>query len=207
MTPKPIVYVVDDDPSVRRSLRRLMDSIGLTARLFGGAEEFLAGYDREQPGCLVLDVRMPGSSGLELQDELAARSIEVPIIFITGHADVPMSVRAMKAGAIEFLQKPFSEQALLDAVYNAIAKDAARRKEREAREDADGRVKDLTTRELEVLRLVIAGKPNKAIATELGISEATVKVHRGRVMEKTGVESVAELVVLAQRAGLTTTKV
>lgn len=207
MTPKPTVFVVDDDSSLRRALQRLMESVGLPAQTYAGAAEFLAQYDSDRPGCLVLDVRMPGSSGLELQAELAARGIDLPVIFITGHADVPMSVRAMKAGAVEFLQKPFSEQALLDAVFSAISQNARHRQERTEQKEVHRRLADLTAREREVLGLVVAGKANKEIAAALEISQATVKVHRARVMSKMQADSVAELVVLAQRAGLPTTKV
>jgi two-component system response regulator FixJ len=201
------VFVVDDDPSVRRALTRLLRSVGLAVDAYPGAQEFLDAYDPARPGCLVLDVRMPHISGLELQQALAQRGVELPIIFITGHGDVPMSVRAMRAGAIDFLPKPFHDQDLLDAIQRAIARDAELRAARAVRSAVVRRVALLTPREREVLVLVTAGKMNKQIAAQLGASEKTIKVHRARVMKKMGADSVAELVVLAQTAGLCTTKV
>jgi FixJ family two-component response regulator len=199
------VFVVDDDPSIRRALTRLLRSVGLAVDAYAGAQEFLDAYDPARPGCLVLDVRMPHISGLELQQALAQRAVELPIIFITGHGDVPMSVRAMRAGAIDFLPKPFHDQDLLDAIQRAIARDAELRAARAVRVDVLRRVELLTPREREVLVLVTAGKMNKEIAAQLGASEKTIKVHRARVMKKMGAESVAELVVLAQTAGVCAT--
>ena len=199
------VFVVDDDPSIRRALTRLLRSVGLAVAAYAGAQEFLDAYDPARPGCLVLDVRMPHISGLELQQALAQRAVELPIIFITGHGDVPMSVRAMRAGAIDFLPKPFHDQDLLDAIQRAIARDAELRAARAVRVDVLRRVELLTPREREVLVLVTAGKMNKEIAAQLGASEKTIKVHRARVMKKMGAESVAEVVVLAQTAGVCAT--
>lgn len=197
-----IVYVVDDDASVRRSLRRLIESIGLTVQDFPGGPEFLGEISPNDPGCLVLDLRMPRMSGLELQQALADRHIELPIIFMSAHGDIGTSVRAMKAGAVDFLEKPFSEQHLLDTIQKAIQHDSQARAARMRRDDALGHVARLSSREREVLALVVAGKMNKEIALALGITEVTVKVHRGHVMEKMGVDSLAELVVLAQLAGV-----
>jgi RNA polymerase sigma factor (sigma-70 family) len=196
------VYVVDDDPSVRRGLRRLIESVGRTVETLDSAQEFLQKYDRERPGCLVLDVRMPGVGGLELQERLAEEGIEVPIIFITGHGDVPMTARAMKAGAMDFIQKPFNEQELLDAISRAIEKDHELRRTRGDRARVMRLVESLTPREREVLMLVVTGKLNKEIAAQLGITEKTIKVHRARVMEKMQADSLAQLVLLAQMTGL-----
>ena len=191
------VFVVDDDADLRESLGWLIESAGLRVKTFSTAEEFLAGYEPEEPCCLVLDVRMPGLSGLDLQEELTRRGVPPPIIIVTGHAKVPMAVRALKGGAIDFLQKPFSDQALLDRVRQAIDLD---RRTRQARAE-DAKVvtllSRLTPREREVMDLVIAGKPNKIIADDLGISPKTVEIHRARVMEKMQAGSVAELVRLA----------
>lgn len=207
MNAGPTVFVVDDDPSIRRALMRLMQSVSLPSETYGSAQEFLDAYDPARPGCLVLDIRMPQISGLDLQQMLAARGIEIPIIIITGHGDVPMCVRAMKAGATDFIQKPFHEQELLDAIQCAIRRDAELRGVRSQREDVARRVAELTPRERQVLSLVAAGKMNKEIAALFGISEKTIKVHRARVMEKMRAKSLAELVVLAQAVGLSTTKV
>jgi RNA polymerase sigma factor (sigma-70 family) len=201
------VFVVDDDASIRRALTRLIQSVGLAAEAYPGAQEFLDAYDADRPGCLVLDIRMPRLGGLDVQEILANRGIELPIIFITGHGDVPMSVQAMKAGAVDFIQKPFRDEDLLDAVRRAVARDAELRAARAQYLDVTRRVERLTPREREVFALVAAGKMNKEIAAQLGASEKTIKVHRARVMDKLRVESVAELVVLAQAAGLNTTKV
>jgi two-component system, LuxR family, response regulator FixJ len=201
------VFVVDDDPSVRRALMRLLQSVNLACETFPGAQEFLDAYNPAQPGCLLLDIRMPHISGLDLQQMLASRGIEMPIIFITGHGDVPMSVRAMKAGAIDFIQKPFSDQDLLDAIQRALVLDTKLRKDRVRRDDVARRVAALTRREQQVLELVASGMMNKEIASKFGISEKTIKVHRARVMEKMRAGSLAELVLLAQTAGLSTTKV
>jgi len=196
------VYIVDDDPSIRRALQRVIESVGLAVKRYASAEEFLDKYDPAQAGCLVLDVRMPGVSGLDLQETLAAKDINLPIVFITAYGDVPMTARAMKAGAVDFIEKPFNEQELLDAINRAIEQDAEFRREHTEHTDAQHRVAKLTPREREVLKIVVTGKANKEIAAELGISEKTVKIHRARVMEKMQADSLPELVVLAQRAGL-----
>ncbi len=203
----PSVFVVDDDPSVRRSLRRLIESVGLNVDTYATAQEFLDKYQRGQPGCLVLDVRMPGLGGLELQERLATDKLQIPIIFITGHGDVPMTARAMKAGAVDFIQKPFNEQDLLDAISRALETDAQQRKTRAEQDHVMSLVDTLTPREREVMMLVVTGKLNKEIAAQLGITEKTIKVHRARVMEKMQANSLAELVLLAQVAGLCTAKV
>lgn len=202
MSTEPTVFVVDDDPSIRRGLRRLIESIGLAVEEFASGDEFLQRYEPSGPGCLVLDVRMPGLSGLDLQEALAARKIRIPIVFLTGYGDIPMTARAMKAGAVDFIPKPFNEQALLDAIKRAIEQDAQTRLERAEREDVLTRVDKLTPREREVLTEVVTGKPNKQIAATLGIAEKTVKIHRAAVMHKMRADSLPELVLLAQKAGL-----
>lgn len=198
---QPIVFVIDDDDSVRRSLERLLRSVGLDAQTFSTAREFLAEGLPDRPCCVVLDLRLPGPSGLELQESLTRAGIDVPIIFISGHADVPSSVHAIKAGAVDFLQKPFSDQALLDIIHGALRRDRAARQERAEIAGIRQRFDTLTPRERDVLGLVIQGRLNKQIAGDLGISEKTVKFHRGRVMEKTQAGSVAELVRQADRLG------
>jgi RNA polymerase sigma factor (sigma-70 family) len=197
--PAPIVFVVDDDPSVRRAIKRLVESVGLHVELFGSASEFMGSSHPEAASCLVLDIRLPGISGLDFQRELAEANVPIPIIFITGHGDIPMSVRAMKAGAVEFLTKPFRDQDLLDAIQAALEKDRARR-EREAdlavlRE----RSESLTPREREVVDMVVVGKLNKQIAAEIGTTENTVKVHRSRAMEKMQAQSLADLVKMMEK--------
>lgn len=194
-----VVYVVDDDASMRGALDNLVSSVGLEARLFASPQEFLQSKRPELPGCLVLDVRLPGISGLAFQQELAKIGIALPVIFLTGHADVPMSVRAMKAGAVEFLTKPFHDQELLDAIHAAIERDRARRREAAHLAALRARYDELTEREREVMKLVVTGRANKQIAAELGLSEVTVKVHRGQVMRKMAAKSVAELVRMADR--------
>ena len=198
----PIVFIVDDDRNVRDSLRRLLTSVGLVAQVFDTAQAFLTASRPEAPSCLVLDVRLPGLSGLDLQRELAAADISVPIIFLTGYGDIPMSVRAMKAGAVEFLTKPFREQDLLDAIRHAIERDRLARAERRELAELRHRYGLLTARERDVMAGVIAGLLNKQIAAELGTSEVTVKEQRGHVMQKMQVGSVAELVRAAARLGI-----
>ncbi len=198
----PVVFIVDDDPSVVRALRRLMRSVGFRVQAFASASEFLAANRPDAPSCLVLDVRMPGLSGPALQEALAADDIHIPIVFITGHGDIPMTVRAMKAGAVDFLPKPFSDQQLIDAVNEAIARDTEDRRERAGIAVIRERVESLTPREREVLPLVVSGMLNKQIARKLGTSEKTVKVHRSRVMAKMQAESLADLVRLAQKVGI-----
>ena len=199
---KPIVFIVDDDRDVRDSLRRLLTSVGLIAEVFDTAQAFLTARRPDAPSCLVLDVRLPGLSGLDLQRELAAADISVPIIFLTGYGDIPMSVRAMKAGAVEFLTKPFREQDLLDAIRHAIDRDRLARAERRELAALRHRYGLLTPRERDVVAGVIAGLLNKQIAAELGTSEVTVKEQRGHVMQKMQVGSVAELVRVAARLGI-----
>ena len=199
---QPIVFVIDDDDSVRRSLERLLRSVDLEVETFASAQDFLRKPMPDRPACVVLDLRLPGPSGLELQESLIRSGHEVPIVFISGHADVPSSVRAIKAGAVDFLQKPFSDQALLDIIHGALRRDREARRDRAEVASIRVRFDMLTPRERDVLRLVIQGRLNKQIAGDLGISEKTVKFHRGRVMEKTQAGSVAELVRQADRLGL-----
>lgn len=195
----PAVCIVDDDISVREALKNLLRSVGLKVETFGTAQEFLSTQHSEPPGCLVLDVRLPGLSGLELQRKLAEANIEVPIIFITAHGDIQMSVRAMKAGAVEFLTKPFRDQDLLDAVHQAIDRDRSARTQRAETAELRNRYESLSPREQEVMALVVRGLLNKQIAGELGASEATVKVHRGQVMHKMRADSLADLIRMAER--------
>jgi FixJ family two-component response regulator len=197
-----VVFVVDDDPSMRRSLESLLRSIGHDVRLFSSAQEFMQAERPQAPGCLVLDVRLPGMSGLTFQQELAKAGIALPVIFITGHGDVPMTVRAMKAGAAEFLTKPFDDQVLLDAIHAAIDRDRARRRDATSLAELMARYHQLTEREKQVMKFVVAGRVNKQIAAELGLSLVTVKVHRGQVMRKMQAKSVAELVRMADRLGV-----
>jgi RNA polymerase sigma factor (sigma-70 family) len=203
MGSEPVVFIVDDDASVRKSLERLVRSVGLRGEPFASAPEFLQRMAADGPSCLVLDVRMPGVSGLALQEALAAAGHHLPIIFITGHGDIPMSVRAMKAGAVDFLAKPVNDQDLLEAIQAAIARDRQARQEQGVRQDIQCRVARLTLRERDVLALVVAGMLNKQIAAALGMSEKTVKVHRARVMQKMQVSSLPQLVLLAEKVGLT----
>lgn len=198
----PIVYVVDDDTAAREAIRSLLRSVGLRSELFGSASEFLAKPCADATSCLVLDVRLPGVSGLDFQRELAARNIAIPIIFITGHGDIPMSVEAMKAGAVEFLTKPFRGQALLDAIQKALESDRARREEELKLAALRARFQLLTPREREVLQLVISGLLNKQIAGQLGTSERTVKIHRGQVMRKMAADSLPDLVRMAERLSI-----
>ncbi len=190
----PMVFIVDDDEAVRNSLRLLLKSVGLVATALPTAQEFLAQYDPQQPGCLILDVRMPGMSGLELQEQLNVRGAMIPVIFITGHGDIPMAVEAMQQGAFDFLQKPFRDQDLIDRIQRALAKDSTNRAELLERSRVRERYEALTPREREVLALVTSGKPNKIMAADLGVSQRTVEIHRARVMEKMHASSLAQLV-------------
>jgi RNA polymerase sigma factor (sigma-70 family) len=199
MSQAPVVFVVDDDPSVRSSLKFLMSSVGLQVESFDSADALLERKLPDAPGCLVLDVRLRGSSGLDFQRELAARNYHMPIIFITGHGDIPMSVRAMKAGAVEFLTKPFRDQDLLDAVRIALEKDRERRERNKEVSDLQDRFNSLTPREQEVISMVVSGMLNKQIADQLGTAENTVKVQRSRAMEKMHAQSVAELVKMIEK--------
>ncbi|HUL97739.1 MAG TPA: response regulator transcription factor [Usitatibacter sp.] len=200
----PIVFVVDDDQSMREALQDLVASVGLEARVFASPEDFLRAKRPEVPGCLVLDMRLPGSSGLAFQQDLSRAGINVPIVFITGHGDIPMSVRAIKAGAIDFLTKPFRHQELLDAINAGIERDRAQRKESTHVAELRRRFDELTPREREIMPLLILGRLNKQIAGELGVSEATVKVHRGQVMRKMGARTLPELLRMGDRLGLST---
>ena len=199
MTRAPVVFVVDDDPSIRSSLKFLLSSVGLQVESFESAESFLQRKAPDAPSCLVLDVRLRGLSGLDFQRELAARNIRIPIVFVTGHGDIPMSVRAMKAGAIEFLTKPYRDQDLLDAVRIALEKDRARREQERDLTDLQQRFDSLTPREQEVISMVVSGMLNKQIAGELGTAENTVKVHRSRAMEKMNAQSFADLVRMIEK--------
>jgi len=199
MDTQPVVFVVDDDLGVRDAIRKLIASVGLRVESFGSAGEFFSSSRPDVPACLVLDVRLPDVSGLEFQRALADARVEIPIIFITGHGDIPMSVRAMKAGAVEFLTKPFRGQELLDAIQEAIAKDRVARAERAQMNQIRARYDTLTPREKEVLHLVASGMLNKQVAAELGASELTIKTHRGRVMQKMGADSLADLVRMSEK--------
>lgn len=194
-----IVFVVDDDAGARAAIDGLLRSVGLRSEMFGSANEFLERPRPDAPCCLVLDVRLPGMSGIEFQRELAARNVTIPIIFITGHGDIPMSVEAMKAGAFEFLTKPFRGQVLLDAIQNAIEKDRAVRQADSRLGELQRRLATLTPREREVMRFVTAGLLNKQIAAELGTSERTIKIHRGNLMRKMAADSLPDLVRMAER--------
>lgn len=198
----PIVFVVDDDASMRDALKSLIRSVGLQVGLFSSPREFLQAKRPDAPSCLVLDIRLPGKSGLDFQRELADANIHIPIIFITGHGDIPMSVQAMKAGAVEFLTKPFRDQDLLDAIQFALERDRARRQQDAEIAMLRERFESLTPREREVLPLVVSGLLNKQIAAEIGTSETTVKVHRSQIMRKMGADSLADLVRMAEKMGI-----
>lgn len=204
--PDTVVFVVDDDASLRESLEDLIGSVGLRVETFASAQEFLRSKRPDVPGCLVLDVRLKGLSGLDLQKRMVDANMEIPIIFITGHGDVPMTVQAMKAGAVEFLTKPFRDQDLLDAIQQALERDCIARDQRATIEELHSRYRSLTPREREVMTLVVAGLLNKQIAGDLGTSEASVKVHRQHVMEKMGAGSLAELVRMADKLAIPTPK-
>jgi FixJ family two-component response regulator len=197
-----MVFVVDDDAPMRKSLENLIRSVGLGVEVFASAREFLRSQRPDVPSCLVLDVRLPGLSGLDLQRQTSNPGMEIPIVFITGHGDIPMSVRAIKAGAVEFLTKPFREQDLLDAIQQALERDRTAREQRAALEELRSRFESLTPRERAVMTHVVAGLLNKQIGAELGTSEATIKMHRHQVMEKMGASSLPELVRMADRLGI-----
>lgn len=197
---KPTVFVVDDDPAVLDSVQLLLRSVGLDAETFSSAREFLDAYDPERPGCLVLDIRMPGMSGLELQARLDSMGSTLPIVFVTAHGDVPMAVQAVKSGAIDFIEKPFCDQELIDRTQQAIEENARIREQLANRKEIAERIASLTPRERQVMELVIAGNTNKLIAHDLGISQRTVEIHRARVMDKLQAESVSELVQMVMRA-------
>jgi len=194
------VFIVDDDPAIRFAMEALMESVNLHHEIFASADEFLDKLSEQRPGCLVLDIRMPGLGGLELQEELIRRGNTLPIIFITGHGDVPMAVEAMQKGAVDFIQKPFRDQELLDRIRDALATDQHRREEQQHHEEVAHRLEKLTNREREVFDLVVTGKPNKVIAYELGVSQRTVEIHRARGMEKMQARSLADLVKMHMTA-------
>ena len=197
---QPTVFIVDDDPAIRFAMQALMDSVNIEHEIFASGDEFLENADDHRAGCLVLDIRMPGLGGLELQEELLKRDSTLPIIFITGHGDVPMAVDAMQKGAVDFIQKPFRDQDLLDRIREALKTDQERREEQKKHAEVAERLARLTNREREVFDLVVTGKPNKVIAYELGVSQRTVEIHRARVMEKMQARSLADLVKMHMTA-------
>jgi len=197
----PIVFIVDDDDSVRKALTRLIKSVDLNVETFASADDFLKRESHNGPACLVLDIRMPGLSGLDLQDELVAAGLTLPIIFISAHGSIPLSVRAMKAGAVDFIEKPFEDQSLLDAINQSLKKDRQAKLEQAELREIQRRVDSLTPRELQVFALVVSGKLNKQIAFELGTTERTIKAHRARVMKKMQAKSLADLIRLAEKVG------
>ena len=199
---QPLVVIIDDDPDIRDALQGLLETVDLQAAPFATASEFLASKRPEGPCCIVLDVRLPGLSGLDFQQELAREDIPIPIIFITGHGDIPMSVRAMKAGAVEFLTKPLRDQDLLDAIQAALRRDRARLEEERRVADLRTRHESLTTRERQVMALLVSGRVNKQIAAEIGISEVTVRLHRGQIMRKMRASSLADLIRIADKIKL-----
>jgi FixJ family two-component response regulator len=197
MSKQATVFVVDDDQAMRNSLKWLIESVGLTVKTYASADEFINDYYPGRAGCLLLDVRMPGMSGLELQEQFVEQQIKIPIIIITGHGDVPMAVRAMKAGAVDFIEKPFNDELLLESIRNALIKDVDQRNVQSVRADIATRLAHLTPREHEVMEMVTSGRANKDIAKTLGVSSKTVEAHRARVMEKMQASSLAELVKMA----------
>ena len=197
MNAQPTVFIVDDDPAMRDSLGFLIGSVGRRVETYASAEDFLEAYNTERPGCIVLDVRMPGLSGLELLEKLNEDRFAPPVVLITGHGDIPMAVRALKAGAFDFIEKPFSDQVLLERIQQALQKDTRERSSVRDRTDIERRAGRLTARETQVFGLVVAGKPNKVVASDLGLSQKTVEVHRAHVMEKMRAESFADLVKMA----------
>jgi len=203
---EPTLFVIDDDESIREALKDLLESVGLRVETFASAPEFLQSRLSDVPGCLILDVRMPGLSGLDLQREMADANIRTPIIFMTGHGDIPMTVRAMKAGAVEFLTKPFRDQDLLDAIQLALGRDRVARQEQAQTTDLRSRFDSLTPRESEVFALVVTGLLNKQMALQLGTSEVTIKRHRHQVMQKMRADSFADLVRMAEKLGIPETK-
>jgi two-component system response regulator FixJ len=201
MTAEPVVFVVDDDQAIRSSLKWLIESVDLRVEAYGSADDFMSHYYPGRAGCLLLDVRMPGMSGLELQEHFARNQINIPIIIITGHGDVPMAVRAMKAGAVDFIEKPFNDELLLESIRNALALDRRQREIQSQRAELAARLAQLTPREHEVMEMVTEGRSNKEIAIDLGVSAKTVEAHRARVMEKMQAGSLAELVRMVMAAG------
>jgi len=198
----PVVYVVDDDASMRKAIRNLLESVPLCVESYASPDAFLQSAHLDSPSCLVLDIRLPEGSGLDFHADLIRRGIHIPVVFITGYGDIPMSVRAMKAGAVEFLTKPFRDQELLDAIYRAIGLDRTSRQQQAELESTRARYASLTTREQQVMALVVAGMSNKQIASEMGIQQATVKFHRGQLIRKMGADSVPDLVRMAERLGI-----